>query len=115
MKEKIVSVNQIKMRDPQGKIWLRIKKEKIKEFERLGIMTCEMCDGTGTTFEHSILDMSHSRKRKDIQNEEQMAEVCLLCRHHHNFVEYKLNAEERLKLHQDIIKRREGIDTMFDL
>lgn len=103
------------MKDPKGKIWLRIKKQKISEFAKRNIVKCEMCYGLPPEdFERQVLDLAHSKKRRFIQNELEMAEVALLCRKCHNFVEYKMSHEEMYKTITDIIKRRDGLEAIFD-
>lgn len=95
------------MRDKQAKLWLKIRKKKIEEFANLGIVRCEMCNGQPSgDFARQILDLAHSKKRRMIQNEEEMAEVALLCRSCHNHVEYKMTHDEMEQTIKEIIRRR---------
>lgn len=94
------------MRDKKGKLWSRLRKQIIKDLEAQGIFTCEMCHGTG------ILDLAHSRKRRKIENEDQLGEAALLCRQCHNHIEYKLTQPEMEKVVKDIIDRRNSKDIL---
>ena len=97
------------MRDKKAKLWLKIKKQKIEEFARMGIVRCEMCTGQPSDdFNRTILDFAHSRKRRKIENEEQMGEVALLCRSCHNMVEYQMTHQEMEQTIKEIIRRRDG-------
>lgn len=97
------------MRDKQGKLWLKIKKQKLSEFSELGIVRCEMCNGQPSSdFNRQILDFAHSKKRRMIQNEEELAEVALLCRSCHNYIEYQMTHDEMEQTVKGIIKRRTG-------
>ena len=96
------------MRDKHSKLWRKIRKKKIAELEGLGIMSCEMCHSTG------ILDLAHSKKRRKIENEEELAEVALLCRQCHNFIEYNLTQPEMEKVVREIIERRCPQDILFN-
>ena len=100
-----------RVRDKKGKIWLRIRKEKIAEFERLGITQCELrWDGC---WGGSGLTLAHRLKRRKIQNEQEMGTVALLCVICHQKVEV-MSADEMFKIITDVIERREGIRSMFD-
>lgn len=94
------------MRDKKGQLWKKLKQQKILELERLGIMRCEMCHGSG------ILDLAHSKKRRKIEDEEEMGEVALLCRQCHDFIEYKLTHEEMEKVVLGIIRNRNPEDIL---
>jgi len=97
------------MRDKKAKLWLKIRKQKIEEFADRGIVRCEMCNGQPPDdFSRTILDLAHSKKRRKIENEEEMAEVALLCRSCHNMVEYELTHDEMEKTIKEIIRRRDG-------
>lgn len=97
------------MRDKHSKLWLKIRKQKINEFAERGIVRCEMCHGQPPgEFDRTILDLAHSRKRRKIENEEQLAEVALLCRSCHNMVEYKMTHDEMEQTIKEIIRRRDG-------
>jgi hypothetical protein len=68
-----------------------------------------MCNGQPPDdFSRTILDLAHSKKRRKIENEEEMAEVALLCRSCHNMVEYELTHDEMEKTIKEIIRRRDG-------
>lgn len=88
------------MRDKQGKLWRKLRKQKLSELEGLGIMSCEMCHSSW------LLDLAHSKKRRKIENEEELGEVALLCRKCHDFIEYKLTQPEMEKVVKEIIERR---------
>lgn len=94
------------MRDKQGKLWSKLRKKIIEELEELGIQSCEMC---GSSW---LLDLAHSRKRRKIENEEQLGEVALLCRKCHDFIEYKLSQPEMEKVVKEIIDRRNPKDIL---
>jgi uncharacterized protein with PIN domain len=97
------------VRDKKAKLWLKIRKQKIEEFASRGIVRCEMCNGQPPDdFSRTILDLAHSKKRRKIENEQEMAEVALLCRSCHNMVEYELTHEEMEKTIKEIIRRRDG-------
>lgn len=68
--------------------WLKIKKELIKEFDEMGIRTCELkLDGRCT---HSIyLTLAHTKKRRNITTEADLRRVVLACQHCHEIIEYK--------------------------
>lgn len=101
------------MRDPKGKLWLKVRKEIIADFERRGIMQCEMCHSQPPTFERTILDLAHSKKRRCIKDLTELKEVALLCRHCHNFLETGTH-EVMYQTITEIIKRRDGLETIFD-
>lgn len=102
------------MRDKQGKLWARIKKEKIFEFSNRGIIHCEMCNGLHRDKpEGLILDFAHSKKRRKIETVEELGQVALLCRVCHNRIEI-LPQDEMYREVVGIIKRREGINSLFD-
>lgn len=88
------------MRDKQGKLWKKIRQQKLSELEELGIGSCEMC---GSSW---LLDLAHSKKRRKIENEEELGEVALLCRKCHDFIEYKLPQPEMERVVKEIIARR---------
>lgn len=88
------------MRDKQGRLWSSLKKRIVKDLEARGIMKCEMCHGSG------ILDLAHSKKRRKIENEDELGEVALLCRQCHNFIEYRLSQPEMERVVKEIVERR---------
>lgn len=102
------------MRDKKGKLWQKIRKQKIAEFAGLGIVRCEMCNGQPSSdFGRQILDLAHSKKRRMIQNEEELAEVALLCRSCHNHIEYKMTHDEMEATVKEIIRSRNGESLLF--
>lgn len=95
------------MRDKQGKLWQKIKKQKIEEFSSLGIVRCEMCNGQPSSdFSRQILDFAHSKKRRKIVDEKELAEVALLCRSCHNYIEYQMTHDEMEQTVKRIIEQR---------
>jgi hypothetical protein len=97
------------MRDKQGKLWKKLRKKIIEELGSRGVVRCEMCHGQPSSdFARQILDLAHSKKRRLIENEEEMKEVALLCRSCHNHVEYSMTHHEMEQTIKDIIRRRNG-------
>jgi hypothetical protein len=102
------------MRDPKNELWFKIKKQKIEEFAEKGIMQCEICSGHPLDDpERQILSMAHSRKRRKIENEEQLAEVALLCIRCHRLLDGMTHEDMEREI-KAIITRRDGLGGMFD-
>jgi hypothetical protein len=85
---------------PRKKQHLVWHKQLKKFFEEMGIRWCELC---GTT--EPPLDMAHSKKRFDIKTRDEYMEAAMLCRKHHNEIEFA-GHEPMHKTILELIERR---------
>ena len=91
------------MRDKKAKLWLKVRKEIIADFERRGITSCELrWDGCWV---NNGLTLAHRMKRRKIQDEKELSTVANLCIICHNKVEI-LPYEEMFQIITEIINNR---------
>ena len=65
------------------KDWIRVRKELVKEFEDMGIVTCEA--RLPGCWHDNALGFAHTRKRRNVTD---LKRVSLLCQPCHSRVEY---------------------------
>lgn len=75
----------IKKRGKRVLAWEKTRRALKVEFERAGIVTCEIhLEGCARNFN---LSFAHAEKRRFITTQEQLEEVCLACVNCHNAIE----------------------------
>ena len=89
--------------------WLEARQEVIEYFQKIGLP--QMCEARLENCTNNFyLTLAHSKKRRNIQTEEDLKQVCIMCSTCHSIVESWKEAHMEHYIKQIIEKRNNKLD-----